>query len=419
MAEPAIRVEGLGKRYRLGTGPRYGTLRDAITQMAAAPGRLARRLLRRDRPARDSILWALRDISFEVPQGEVLGVIGHNGAGKSTLLKILARITEPTEGWAEVRGRIGALLEVGTGFHPELTGRENIYLSSAVLGMSRERVARQFDAIVSFAEVETFVDTPVKFYSSGMYLRLAFSVAAHLEPDILLADEVLAVGDAAFQRKCLGKIGEVAAGGRTVLLVSHNLATIMRLSRRVLVLDKGRLRTIEAPDRALSLYLDAVQATAATSLERRTDREGNGRMRIARLHAGNGHSGHGGLLHSGEQANFTLAYEGAGELRNVTAEIKVTDAFGGPLFTLSTVLAGVSLESLPARGTLRCHVPALCLAPSHYQVTVQCFVNGELADRVSNAAQISVLESDFFRSGKIPKARMHGHFLVPHEWSVE
>ncbi|HEX6106150.1 MAG TPA: ABC transporter ATP-binding protein, partial [Gemmatimonadales bacterium] len=222
MSDLAIRAEGLGKQYRLGRMERYPTLRDALVSAARRP------FARRSDVGGPETLWALRDVSFEVPRGEVLGVIGHNGAGKSTLLKILSRIAEPTTGRAVLHGRIGSLLEVGTGFHPELTGRENVYLNGAILGMRRAEIARQFDRIVEFAEVERFIDTPVKHFSSGMYMRLAFAVAAHLEPEILIVDEVLAVGDAAFQRKCLGRMEDVAHGGRTVLFVSHSLDAIRR-----------------------------------------------------------------------------------------------------------------------------------------------------------------------------------------------
>ena len=231
----AIRAEGLGKRYRIGERERYLALRDTLVRWARAPLRALR-----GRTHENGSIWALKDVSFEVAEGEAVGIIGRNGAGKTTLLKILARITKPTEGHAEVRGRVGSLLEVGTGFHPELTGRENVFLSGAILGMSRREIQRRFDEIVEFAGVERFIDTPLKRYSTGMQTRLAFAVAAHLEPDILLVDEVLAVGDIEFQRKCLGKMQEVSEkGGRTVLFVSHQMNQIRRLCRRVLWLEAG------------------------------------------------------------------------------------------------------------------------------------------------------------------------------------
>src|SRR6187431_2374709 len=248
--KPIIKVDKLGKRYRLAARQAsYGSLRDTLAGMARAP----LRALQRNGESAQPFIWALRDASFEVTPGEAVGIIGRNGAGKSTLLKLLSRITQPTTGRIELYGRIVSLLEVGTGFHPELTGRENISLNGAILGMSRREIARKFDEIVAFAEVEKFVDTPAKHYSSGMYMRLAFAVAAHLEPEILIVDEVLAVGDAGFQKKCLGKMGEVAAKqGRTVLFVSHNMAAIRGLCDRALLISDGQLAMQGSPAEVIS-----------------------------------------------------------------------------------------------------------------------------------------------------------------------
>ncbi len=250
----AIRVEDLGKQYRIGGLPSgYRTLRDALASSV-------RRLSRRDSPPSTDTIWALRHINFNVERGQVLGIVGRNGAGKSTLLKLLSRVTDPTEGKAEIYGRVGSLLEVGTGFHPELTGRENIYLNGAILGMKRAEIERKFDEIVDFAEVRKFIDTPVKRYSSGMYLRLAFGVAAHLEPEILVVDEVLAVGDAEFQRKCLGKMSDVAHEGRTVLFVSHNMSAILRLTEETIVLDKGQIVMRGPTPEAVDFYMTSEMA---------------------------------------------------------------------------------------------------------------------------------------------------------------
>ena len=263
---PAIRVERLGKRYRLGgPGKSYKSLRDSLTASATAPFRAMRSVLRGrslSKAAPESI-WALHDVSFEISRGEVVGIIGRNGAGKSTLLKILSRITDPTTGRASIHGRVGSLLEVGTGFHLELTGAENIYLNGVILGMRRREIARKFDEIVSFAGVEKFVDTPVKHYSSGMYLRLAFSVAAHLEPEIMLVDEVLAVGDSTFQRKCLDKMEEVGQQGRTVLFVSHNMPAITRLCPRTILLDAGGVAADGPSHQVVSSYLSSDIGTKA------------------------------------------------------------------------------------------------------------------------------------------------------------
>ena len=247
MSTIAITADTLSKRYQRGMAATSGLLRDTLAMAFRAP----HKLLRRERKEQ---FWALKDVSLEVQQGEVLGLIGRNGSGKTTLLKILSRITRPTAGWAEIHGRVGSLLEVGTGFHPELTGRENTYLSGAILGMGKQEIARKFDEIVSFAELEQFIDTPVKHYSSGMYVRLAFAVAAHLEPEILLVDEVLAVGDIRFQRKCLGKMGDVARAGRTVILVTHQLNQIRRLCDRVVWLDGGALRQNGPTAEVVSAY---------------------------------------------------------------------------------------------------------------------------------------------------------------------
>jgi lipopolysaccharide transport system ATP-binding protein len=264
MSDIAIHVKGLGKRYRIGGMPTgYRTLRDALVSGV-------KRLSSGDFRREHETIWALKEVSFDLHKGKVLGIIGRNGAGKSTLLKLLSRVTEPTEGFAEIHGRVGSLLEVGTGFHPELTGRENIFLNGAILGMKRNEIESKFDEIVDFAEVRKFIDTPVKRYSSGMYLRLAFAVAAHLEPEILVVDEVLAVGDAEFQRKCLGKMSDVAQEGRTVLFVSHNMSAILRLTEETIVLEKGRIaRRAPTPD-AVDYYMTSEMARSGERTWERT-----------------------------------------------------------------------------------------------------------------------------------------------------
>jgi lipopolysaccharide transport system ATP-binding protein len=260
----AISVKNLGKQYQIGAAEskfRYNMLRDVIMDTVYAPVRIAKALVgKSDRRVNKNFVWALDDVSFDLEEGKVLGIVGRNGAGKSTLLKILSRVTEPTVGTVSVRGRVGSLLEVGTGFHPELTGRENIYMNGAILGMKRTEIDKKFDEMVDFSEVGQFIDTPVKRYSSGMYLRLAFAVAAHLEPEILVVDEVLAVGDAEFQRKCLGKMNDVAQQGRTVLFVSHNMSAILRLTQEAIVLKKGRLIKRAPTAEAVDFYLSSGQA---------------------------------------------------------------------------------------------------------------------------------------------------------------
>jgi len=267
---PAIRVEGLGKRFRIGQQQRYLTLRDRLAGILRAPARVLSRGANGTSHGRKEI-WALREVSFEVQPGEVIGLIGRNGAGKTTLLKILSRVTQPSAGWAEICGSVGSLLEVGTGFHPELTGRENIYLNGAILGMGQREIRRKFDEIVAFAEVAEFLDTPLKHYSSGMQTRLAFAVAAHFEPQILMVDEVLAVGDLAFQKKCLGKMDEVARAGRTILFVSHQMNQIRRLCARVAWIDAGHLRMDGAAAEVVSAYESSMsRGNLGEALDRRT-----------------------------------------------------------------------------------------------------------------------------------------------------
>ncbi len=273
MSDVAIRVESIGKRYRVGERQRYLALRDILANAFRFNGK---------RTPQDHI-WAVRDVSFEVRQGEVVGLIGRNGAGKSTLLKLLARITRPTAGRATLHGRIGSLLEVGTGFHPELTGRENVFLSGAILGMSKVEIERKFDEIVAFAEVARFIDTPLKHYSSGMQMRLAFAVAAHLEPEILLVDEVLAVGDAAFQKKCLGKMSDVSRQGRTILFVSHNMAAVNTLCSRCIILDRGAVEfSGPAPDATARYFGKFLDSFDSTDLSGRP-RKGNGKARFTSI----------------------------------------------------------------------------------------------------------------------------------------
>ena len=284
MSGVAVRVQSLGKRFRIGAVKTpYKTLRESLMGAAAFPLRLASRLTGRSPALTTEYFWALKDVNFEVGSGEVVGVIGRNGAGKSTLLKILSRISEPTEGYGDIHGRVGSLLEVGTGFHGELTGRENLYLNGAILGMKRAEIARKFDDIVAFSEVEQFIDTPVKHYSSGMYLRLAFAVAAHLDPEILIVDEVLAVGDASFQKKCLNKMQEVGREGRTVLFVSHNMAAITRLCERAILLDAGHVVRDGPASDVVSAYLKAGFGTTAAR-EWSHDEEWPG-GKVAGLHA--------------------------------------------------------------------------------------------------------------------------------------
>jgi lipopolysaccharide transport system ATP-binding protein len=426
MSDIAIRIEDLGKEYRIGAKQEgYKTLRDTLGNAFVAPFRRARHLLRGQGTAGaaelNESIWALKDISFDVKHGEVVGIIGRNGAGKSTLLKTLSRTTEPTEGYAEISGRVGSLLEVGIGFHPELTGRENIYLNGAILGMKRAEIGRKFDEIVAFAEVEKFIDTPVKHYSTGMYLRLAFAVAAHLEPEILLVDEVLAVGDASFQRKCLGKMGNVAKEGRTVLFVSHNMPAISSLCHRAVWLESGQMKELGPSSSVISHYMSFGQKRSATNLRERTDRTGSGKLRFIEFSMLDTGGIPADCLVSGQPGIFALSYASMDEkpLQNVIVSIRVSDLYDYYLFTLSTHFTQNHCDSLPPRGVLWCQVPAMPLAADIYSVYLWSAVNGEMADEIHNAAQFGVVESDVYGSGKAPVRRKHGPLIVHHNWSVK
>jgi lipopolysaccharide transport system ATP-binding protein len=436
MSDIAIEAHGLGKRYRIGERERYYTLRDSVAQVLAAPLRWLRN---GDQPStsahvsalgpaplaisgepRSEFIWALKDISFEIRRGEVVGVIGRNGAGKSTLLKILSQITEPTVGEARIRGRVGSLLEVGTGFHPELTGRENIYLNGAILGMKKGEIEAKFDEIVSFAEIEKFLDTPVKHYSSGMYMRLAFSVAAHLEPEILLVDEVLAVGDVAFQNKCLGRMEKVAKEGRTVLFVSHNMAAIQNLCRKCILLDAGAISMNGESNETIERYLAKVQGREVPELSSRTDREGNGIIRFLSILFLGRNDRVASTFLSGESCEIKLSYKIEKRL-SVTASIVVAvgvyDICGDCLFLCSNELTNEITRGWPLSGEVSCRIDQLPLTSGNYKINIFAAVNGEIADWVRDAAAFEVQNADFFGSGRMPPLS-HGHFLVSHSWSV-
>lgn len=370
MTEIAIRVERLGKEYRIGAHSRQRTFRETINDVALAPWRRARSVLKGQATQGNSQpFWAMRDVSFDVQRGEVVGVIGRNGAGKSTLLKILSRITLPTEGHAEIHGRIGTLLEVGTGFHPELTGRENIYLNGAILGMSRGEINRKFDEIVAFAEVEQFIDTMVKHYSSGMYLRLAFAVAAHLEPEILIVDEVLAVGDAQFQKKCLGKMGDVAREGRTVLFVSHNMAAIRGLCQRALWLSRGALIMDGPANEVLNRYL-LESSTASTSdidlrgVVRRSDM--GKRLRITNITFNRG-----APMMNGEPLHVELAYETSADVYGVAFGFGFTSLEGTRLLSIDSDLNAPRFSiTKNQRGSAVMMLDTLYLDPGVYMLDI-------------------------------------------------
>jgi lipopolysaccharide transport system ATP-binding protein len=418
LTEAVIQVDRLSKRYRLGARRRsYRTLRDTLAgALAGAATAPARWLQRRGKGEGAGTFWALQDVSFELRSGQVLGLIGANGAGKSTLLKILSRITEPTAGRAVLRGRVGSLLEVGTGFHGELSGRENIFLNGAILGMKRSEIARQFDRIVAFAEVEAFVDTAVKHYSSGMYLRLAFAVAAHLEPEILLVDEVLAVGDAVFQKRCLGKIGEVAQEGRTVIFVSHNLSAVERLCDSALLLDHGRVAFQGPTPDAIERYLQAGPG-ADGMLAEASRRPGRGRVRFTRIRVlcDGRPAAH---LASGARVELFLDYESTEPIRGARIRAAWMNLLGDTLFVCLNDAAGYPIPELPGpSGTVRIEIPDLPLNTGTYRLGVLIKSGRELEDSVSDAAELTVTGGDFFGTGA-PWPADSGPLLVPHSFEV-
>ena len=363
----AIRVEGLAKSYRiaraLGRQP-YRTLQEEVIEL---PKTLWKRAMGRSDAM--ETFWALEDVSFEVKEGEVVGIIGRNGAGKSTLLKILSRITEPTRGRAEIFGRVGALLEVGTGFHPELTGRENIFLSGAILGMRKSEIARQFDAIVDFAEVEQFIDTPTKRYSSGMYTRLAFAVAAHLEPEILLVDEVLAVGDAAFQKKCLGKMEEVSGEGRTVFFVSHNTQAVRQLCTRGILLEHGRVAADGPTDSTLAVYnqkLRELRVDAETGVNNPENRRGSGAVRFTSVSVEDLDGNERYTFSMGDTVRFRLTFDVHAPMRGLAIFVGLRSGLSRELITSARHVLTDSVVHPGTSSTVVVDLPEVYIRPGEY-----------------------------------------------------
>jgi lipopolysaccharide transport system ATP-binding protein len=413
MNEPLLIVDNIGKRYRLTRRAAYTTISDATREgLASLKNRWSARQEQGLEASRE--FWALRNLSFELREGDVLGVVGPNGAGKSTLLKILARITEPSEGDAYVRGRVGSLLEVGTGFHPELSGRDNTYLNGALLGMRRREITDKFDDIVEFAGVGRFIEMPVKRYSSGMYVRLAFSVAAFLEPEILLIDEVLSVGDHAFQQRCLGRMDEIAHSGRTILYVSHNLASVSALCTQACFLERGSVVHYGSVDEALRRYHTSVGSSRRTALGSRKDRKGDGRARVNHVEV----TGPDGVVRVGDRAEVRLDYEADCDLTNVMVGISINGILGEPVGQCSTKITGQDMKSVPKRGVFVCAFPRLPLIPDRYSLNVYIEVNGLVADWVQDAHTFDVVESDFFGSGQLP-LKTHGRYVFDHSWSLE
>lgn len=429
MSEITIKVKDIGKEYRIGETNEFRTLRENITKSVSGG---VKKLVSGlgwngnagtvvEKADKKNLFWSLKDISFNVSRGEIVGIIGRNGAGKSTLLKIITGITEPTEGRIDIYGRIASLLEVGTGFHLELTGRENIYLNGAILGMKKREIDQKFDEILDFSEVEQFIDTPVKYYSSGMRVRLGFSVAAHLEPEILLIDEVLAVGDAAFQKKCLGKLNNVATSeGRTVLFVSHDMAAVLSLCQRVVLLDNGTVSADGTPDSVVDSYLKSWQDLNLMPLEQRENRQGKGSVRIKSLTITNADTGE--SIKPGCKIKVSIDYES--NLTEKTVHylrflVRIRDERTQiNLVLLDSEMTNGLPDILPSSGTISCVTEELDLSPGWCMVNLEISRRGIIEDRLEDALSFEILPCDFYGTGKIP-TRKQAIYILKHHWSVE
>ncbi len=414
MSDIAIRVEHLSKQYHIqSANDRHDKLSDQLVDgLRSLFGRKCRPHVSQ------TSFWALKDICLEVKRGEVIGLVGGNGAGKSTLLKILSRITEPTEGRAEIYGRMSSLLEVGTGFVGDLSGRENVYLSGAIMGMKKSEIDQRFDEIIEFSGVEKFIDTPVKHYSSGMYVRLGFSVAAHLEPEILIVDEVLAVGDAVFQQKCMGKMGDVAKEGRTVVMVSHNMAAIQGLCSECYLLKSGQLVARGDPRTVIEQYTAAAKSAQVIRVGERKDREGTAEIRFEEVAIldDNGRLIDHALC--GQNISIAVSYRAVDDkpISRLDVHISFYTDLGQFMFTCSSEASGHPFDVLAPQGQVFCLIPELPLSPGRYSFNLYSTVRGEMADWVQQAGSLVVAAGDYFGTGQL-KTHSQG-FLVKHKWTV-
>lgn len=409
-----IKVENLSKSYTLKHQKKesYVALRDVIA------GKV-KDFLSFKKNKFCEVFWALQDINFSVNEGDRIGIIGRNGAGKSTLLKILSRITEPTKGRISIEGRIASLLEVGTGFHPELSGRENIYLNGSILGMSKAEIKRKFDEIVAFSEVEQFLDTPVKRYSSGMYVRLAFAVAAHLEPEILIVDEVLAVGDVEFQKKCLGKMKDVSGEGRTVLFVSHNMAAIQNLCEKCLYLKEGEVQMIGETSKVISTYLRSGSKAQTIDLSERKDRSGNGLIRFQSVELKDEFSkplkalqnGKTGIIHIRFQKNTIQP------INNFHVALGIDNEFGQRITQFNNETTNQLFNNINSDAIIEIKVDLLPLKRGRYSFVLYSTINNEVADWIQNAGTFDVEDGDFFNTGKLPPEGQ-GNFYINHSFQL-
>jgi lipopolysaccharide transport system ATP-binding protein len=427
MSETAVCLEAVGKQYHIGkklSGHR--SVHDVVTEALTSPLRRAARLIRgRARSAADldQTFWALKDVSLEIRYGDIVGIVGQNGAGKSTLLKILSRINEPTEGRGEIRGRVGSLLEVGTGFHPELTGRENLFLNGAILGMRKAEIEQKFDEIVAFSEIDRFIDTPVKHYSSGMYVRLAFAVAAHLEPEILLVDEVLAVGDSAFQKKCLGKMSEVSRAGRTVVFISHNMAAVENLCNKGFLLEGGRITFSGNMKQTIERYLQGISGWSSSFRSHIVDlRYAPGRppccsplLKRLELFTDQGRPLNGGMR-MGDNLKAHIYFELEKPTSSIGACLGFETLLGQRVFTAHSVFEPKNTwGERTGEQVFVCEIPSLTLIPGEYRIKVALDIHNNEEDYVEDAARLTILESDYYGTGRTP---WNGMVALKHRWHL-
>lgn len=422
---PIIEVTGIGKKYNI-THQRggYVALRDVLMNVIKSPFSFLKNKVRRvvGLQTREDF-WALKDISFKVNRGEVVGIIGANGAGKSTLLKILSQITPPTTGEIRIRGRVGSLLEVGTGFHPELTGRENIFLNGAILGMTKKEIVKKFDEIITFAGIEKFLDTPVKYYSSGMYVRLAFSVAAYMEPDILIIDEVLAVGDAEFQKKCLGKMDEITKKeGRTILFVSHNMAAIQQLCAKTIVLGKGQIKFIGETEDAIKFYTQNI--SEQMNLEDLSDRSRQQRSAMNVVFTKISFYDESGnkinRVLSGKKLILGMSYKSKTKdiLKNCRVSFSFKTLSGGLLFTCANDLTETKTLDLAGEGEIKCAIDNFPLNKGEYIISTFIQVNKQIEDWIEDAGILEVSNGDFYGTGAVQSYSEGKGVLVKHDWMI-
>jgi len=409
-----VKVNNLSKKYQIGKKENYLALRDKLVDMVKKPQNIFKK--KEDK----NYIWALKNISFSVKKGEVVGIIGRNGAGKTTLLKVLSKITRPTKGEAKLRGRTSSLLEVGTGFNPELTGRENIYLNGAILGMRKGEIENKFNDIVKFSGVEQFLDTPVKHYSSGMRVRLAFSVAAHLEPEILLIDEVLAVGDVEFQKKCLGKMKDVATSGRTILFVSHNMGAIKNLCQRVLLFKKGRVIEDGRPDKVIKKYYNSLEAvgskTRKQSLAKRKDREGTGQVKVTNIEFSSVNGSR--IIKSGGKARIKINY--LADKKYSTANVIlsfISNPYGDLMFRFrsNNSVAGIQLKR---KGKILCYTDKLNIMGGRVHINIGFFIGGVLADYVKEAVIFDIIDNNYL-GYPCQDTRKDYYTLIKHRWQFK